>query len=139
MIDILKTKYVFAFYNSFLKIELNCDKENHVNFKYTCSFQKKMSNLACMIWSLAKCVLEDGFKDHHSISPLPFLLGDNFQSQILKRWRSEKNGCPGGGLKISCHGYLPGGGAYCVSCQKRLLKIKYGFEGSISNAALDLF
>ena len=21
-------------YNSFLKIELNCDKENHVNFKY---------------------------------------------------------------------------------------------------------
>ena len=27
-------KFVLAFYNSFLKIELNCDKENHVNFKY---------------------------------------------------------------------------------------------------------
>ena len=27
-------KYVLAFYNSFLKIELNCDKEHHANFKY---------------------------------------------------------------------------------------------------------
>ena len=27
-------KFVLAFYNSFLKTELNCDKENHVNFKY---------------------------------------------------------------------------------------------------------
>ena len=25
---------MLAFYNSFLKIELNCDKENHANFKY---------------------------------------------------------------------------------------------------------
>ena len=36
---------MFAFYNSFLKIELNCEKENHVNFKYTCSFQKMLSDL----------------------------------------------------------------------------------------------
>ena len=26
-------KIVLAFFNSFLKTELNCDKENHVNFK----------------------------------------------------------------------------------------------------------
>ena len=32
-------KLVLAFYNSFLKIELNCDKENHVkrnHFKRKC-------------------------------------------------------------------------------------------------------
>ena len=27
-------KVVLAFYNCFRKTELNCDKENHVNFKY---------------------------------------------------------------------------------------------------------
>ena len=27
-------KIVLAFYNYFLKLELNCDKENNVNFKY---------------------------------------------------------------------------------------------------------
>ena len=27
-------KIVLAFYNTFLIIELNCDKENYVNFKY---------------------------------------------------------------------------------------------------------
>ena len=27
-------KFVHAFYNSFLKIELNCNKENHATFKY---------------------------------------------------------------------------------------------------------
>ena len=27
-------KFVLAFYDSFLKIELNCDKINHINFKY---------------------------------------------------------------------------------------------------------
>ena len=26
--------FVLAFWNSFLKIKLNCDKENNVNFKY---------------------------------------------------------------------------------------------------------
>ena len=26
--------FVLTFYNSFLKVELNCDKENHVIFKY---------------------------------------------------------------------------------------------------------
>ena len=37
----MKTKYVFSFCNSFLKIE-KCDLENYVNFKYTCSFQRKV-------------------------------------------------------------------------------------------------
>ena len=36
-----------------------------------------------------------------------------------------------------CHGYLPGGTSY-VSCQK-YLKIKYGFEGLISNFDVGLF
>ena len=29
----MKVKFAFAIYNLFLKIELNYDKENHVNFK----------------------------------------------------------------------------------------------------------
>ena len=40
-----------------------------------------------------------------------------------------------GVLKSPCHRYLPGGGggggAYYVPCQKRLCKMKYGFDGSI--------
>ena len=31
---LLIKKFVLAFYNSFLKRELYCDKENHVNFEY---------------------------------------------------------------------------------------------------------
>ena len=38
-------------------------------------------------------------------------------------------------LKSSCHRHLPER-AYFVSCQIRLCKIKYGFEGSISNVDL---
>ena len=56
MIDFEKT-FVLAFYNSFLKIELNCD------FKR--SLQKNiLSNLTSVLnYSLTKYVLEDGFKD----------------------------------------------------------------------------
>ena len=63
MNDFDKT-FALSFYNSFLKIELNCNKENMIMLN-TCSFQKKMlSNLTCvLIYSLKKCVLEDGFKD----------------------------------------------------------------------------
>ena len=43
-----------------------------------------------------------------------------------------------GDLKSSCHRYLPEGD-YCVSCKILLCKIKYGFEGSISNVDLGLF
>ena len=58
----MKTKYVFAFCNSFSENSIKCDLENYVNFKYTCSFQRKvLPNLTCVvIYSLRKCVLEGG-------------------------------------------------------------------------------
>ena len=61
----MKTKYVLAFYNSLLKIELKTlIKKHHFNFKYTYSLQK---NLTCvLIYSLTKCVLQEGFKDNCS-------------------------------------------------------------------------
>ena len=43
-----------------------------------------------------------------------------------------------GDLKSFCQRYLTGG-AYYFPCQKRLCKIKYAFEGSISNVDLELF
>ena len=47
MNDFDKT-FALAFYYSFLKIELHCDKEIMIIFN-TCSFQKKMSNLTCVL------------------------------------------------------------------------------------------
>ena len=42
----MKAKFVFAIYNLFLNIELNCDKEK--SFLSTCCFQKKLfSSLTC--------------------------------------------------------------------------------------------
>ena len=47
MNDFDKT-FGLVFYNSFLKIKLNCDKENMLILN-TCKFEKKMlSNLPCM-------------------------------------------------------------------------------------------
>ena len=69
-------------------------------------------------------------KYHHSISPSLSARGDNLQSQILKSRGSEKNECLGV-LKSLSHRYLLEGGAYYVSCQKRLYKMKYDFKGSI--------
>ena len=55
-------RFVLAFYNSFLKIELNCYKENMLILN-TCSFQKRMLfNLTCVL-IYSKCLLEDGSKD----------------------------------------------------------------------------
>ena len=56
--------FVLPFYSFFLKIILNCDKENMLILN-TFSFQGKMlSNLTCvLIYSLTKCALEGGFKD----------------------------------------------------------------------------
>ena len=34
LVNTFEKKFMLAFYNSFLKIELSCDKENHVNFEY---------------------------------------------------------------------------------------------------------
>ena len=39
---------------------------------------------------------------------------------------------------MSCHGYLPGEGTMFL-VKKRILEIKYGFEGLISNVDLGLF
>ena len=41
-------------------------------------------------------------------------------------------------LKMSCHGYLPGEVTMFL-VKKRILEIKYGFEGLISNVDLGLF
>ena len=63
MNDFDKT-FVLAFYSSFLKIKLNCDKENMLIFN-TCSFQKKMlpNLIYALIYSLTEYVLGDGLKD----------------------------------------------------------------------------
>ena len=62
MNDFGKT-FVLAFYSSFLKIKLNCDKENILILNIY-SFQKMLSNLICVpIYSPSKFVLEDSFKD----------------------------------------------------------------------------
>ena len=56
--------FVLAFYNSFfLKKKSNCNKESVLNLN-TCSFQKMLSNLTCvLIYLLIQCVLDDGFID----------------------------------------------------------------------------
>ena len=61
---LIKYLFVLAFYNYFLQIRLNCDKEN-VLILNTFGFQKKMlSNLTCvLIYSLTKYVLEHGFEN----------------------------------------------------------------------------
>ena len=85
---------------------------------------------------------------HHSTVPPPLplpLLSAGGTTSSTKFWKggwgggrgSEKNECLGG-LKE----FLPSifaWGVYYVSCQKRFLKIKYGFEGSVSNVDLGLF
>ena len=49
MYDRIEMKNLFAFCNLLLEIEINCAKENYVNFKYACSFQRKMlPNLTCV-------------------------------------------------------------------------------------------
>ena len=50
---------------------------------------------------------------------------------------SKKNECLGG-LKSSCHRYLPGG-LLCSLCPKRCGKVKYGFEDSIFNVDIAQF
>ena len=62
MNDFGKT-FALAFYNSFLKIKLNSDKENtlilNAVFKRRCC----LTYLTCvLIYSLRKCALADGFK-----------------------------------------------------------------------------
>ena len=53
------------FYNSFLKIELNCDKGSHVTFKQMLFSKEAVVSLNMCYgdFSLIKCVLEGGFND----------------------------------------------------------------------------
>ena len=62
--DFNKT-FVPAFYNYFLKIKLNCDKENMLNLNSS-SFQKKIlpNVTSVVIYLLTIWVIEDGFKDN---------------------------------------------------------------------------
>ena len=79
MNDFGKT-FVLAFYSSFLKIKLNCDKENILILNIY-SFQKMLSNLICVpIYSPSKFVLEDSFKDSSVLKIL-----ENLQKYIHDR------------------------------------------------------
>ena len=79
MNDFGKT-FVLAFYSSFLKIKLNCDKENILILNIY-SFQKMLSNLICVpIYSPSKFVLEDSFKDSSVLKIL-----ENLQRYIHDR------------------------------------------------------
>ena len=44
--NVFHKTFALAFSDSLLKIRLNCDKENHVDFKYM-QFLKLFSNLTC--------------------------------------------------------------------------------------------
>ena len=68
--------------------------------------------------------------------PFPFLLGDQLSVLILKREFREQLSVIKG-FKSSCHKYLHEGLTVFL-VKKRLSKIKYGFEGSISNPDLGL-
>ena len=71
--------------------------------------------------------------DGYTTSVLPFLLGEQLSVARFEKGGSEKMTF-WANVKSFCHAeYLP-------SCQeKRLSKIKYGFEFSISNFDLGLF
>ena len=72
----------------------------------------------------------------YSISPPPFCWGDNFQSQILKRGGLAKNECLGG-LKEFLAWIFAWRAYILFFSPKKLLKMKYGFESSISNVVLN--
>ena len=64
---------------------------------------------------------------------------DVYTASVLEKGVSEKKMTVRGDLKSFCHAkYLPGGLTMFL-VKKRLSKIKYGFEFSISNVDLDLF
>ena len=66
----------------------------------------------------------------HSITPLPLSAGAITFSPMFWKGGGDQNKMNAwGDLKSSCHRCLPRV-AYYVSCEKRLSKIKYGFEGA---------
>ena len=66
----------------------------------------------------------------------PFLLGDIFQSKILKRGDQKKMNA-WGDLKRYCHRHLPRGLTMFL-VKKDFFEIKYGFVGSFFIADLGL-
>ena len=71
-----------------------------------------------------------------SISP-SFLLGGQLSLLNFEKREIRKKMSAWGDLRSSCYGYLPGG--LTMFLVKRLLKMKYGLESSISNVDLGLF
>ena len=66
-----------------------------------------------------------------AVSAPPFLLGGTIFSPKFWKVGDQKKMSAWGVLKSLSHRYLLEGGAYYVSCQKRLYKMKYDFKGSI--------
>ena len=64
--------------------------------------------------------------------------GTAFSPRFWKGQNLKKEMSAWEDLKSSCDVYLRGGACY-VSCQKELLKIKYGSKGLISNVDIGLF
>ena len=63
----------------------------------------------------------------------PLSAGGQLSILNFENWGIRKKWVPGG----TCHGYLPG--ELTIFLVKKRLKIKYGFEGSISNVDFGLF
>ena len=75
----------------------------------------------------------------YTTSVLPFLLGEQLSVPSFEKGGSEKMTI-WANLKSFCHvEYLPRGLAIFLFKKKRLSKIKYGFEFSISNIDIGLF
>ena len=111
----------------------------------TLQFLQNTSYLICawkihpgrFLWK-SKCS-NSNFKQYQ-LPPLA-VVGDNFQSQILK-WvggrGSEKKLMPGGGsLRVPAIDICLGGLLYFFP--EKTFKVKYGFNGSFSSADLGLF
>ena len=84
-------------------------------------------------WVFLKDILK---KDYQRVVILPFCWGHNFQSQILKRGGLAKNECLGG-LKEFLAWIFAWRAYILFFSPKKLLKMKYGFESSISNVVLN--
>ena len=68
----------------------------------------------------------------------PLLLREQLSVPNFEKGGIRKNMSAWGDLKRSCHGYLPLGLTMFVA-QKGHLKLKYGFQGSISHVDIGLF
>ena len=103
---------------------------------------KRIISWVLTVWFISIFLLYIAMK-YSSISSLPPLsptprlsAGGQLSVPNFEKGGSEKKWVAGWTQWVPAMGiYL---GAYYVSCQKRLLKIQYAFEGSISNVDLGL-